>query len=203
MNLTKQNYVLVDFENVQSIDLERIKSMPVKVVIFAGQNQKSVSMELFRKVCAMPGVVEVVEGVGSGKNALDFQMACYAGRIAEREPEAFVHFVSKDKGFDIVVQYLKSEKRFSSRVDSFSSLLFLAPSDEYKRFTLPQKVEHVIGRLQRCSATRPRKLKTLQSSMNAMFSKQLDEPAIKEVLDHLISSRKVVEGANGTVTYAL
>src|SRR5206468_5556598 len=156
---TKKQYVLVDFENVQVVDLDRIKTLPVKVVFFVGSNQKSVSVDLFRKACAMPGSVEVVESVGSGKNALDFQMACYAGRIAEREPDAFIHFVSKDKGFDLVVQYLKAEKRLSARADSFGSLTFLLPKVEFKSYSLEKKTDHVLSLLGKCSATtRPRKI---------------------------------------------
>ncbi len=41
MSTTKQNYVLVDFENVQAIDPEKLKDLPVKVVLFVGQHQKS------------------------------------------------------------------------------------------------------------------------------------------------------------------
>lgn len=204
MTITKQNYVLVDFENVQAMELERIKSLPVKVVLFAGRNQKYVPMDLLRKACMSPGCVEVVESVGSGKNALDFQMACYAGRIAEREPKAFIHFVSKDKGFDVVVRFLKSAKRMSARVDAFASLFFLAQKVQLKSYSLEQKVEHVLARLARLSATtRPRKRRTLQSSMNSMFGKELDASMIKEVMDKLISDGCVIPGTNGSVMYRL
>jgi hypothetical protein len=168
---TKKQYVLVDFA-VQAVDLDRIKALPVKVIIFVGQNQKYVSVDLLRKACAIPGCLEVVESVASGKNALDFQMACYAGRIAEREPDAFIHFVSKDKGFDLVVQYLKAEKRLSARAESFDSLLFLVQKNEFKSYSLQERTEHVLSRLRKSSA-RPRKIRTLQSSVNAMFAKQL------------------------------
>ena len=36
--------------------VDRIKTLPVKVVFFVGSNQKSVSVDLFRKACAMPGL---------------------------------------------------------------------------------------------------------------------------------------------------
>ena len=127
MTMTKPNYVLVDFENVQSVDPEKLADLPVKLILFVGRNQKSISIELFRKACALPGRIEVVDAVGAGRNALDFQMACYAGRLAEREPTAFIHFLSKDKGFDVVVQYLKTQRRCAARADSFDTLLFLAP----------------------------------------------------------------------------
>ena len=65
--LTKQNYVLVDFENVQAVDPECLKGLPVKVVLFVGENQKSVSMDLFEKACEIPGCVEVTSLVAAGK----------------------------------------------------------------------------------------------------------------------------------------
>jgi hypothetical protein len=130
MTITKRNYILIDYENVQSVALERLKSLPVSVVIFVGQSQKHIPIELFRKACAFTGSIEVIESIASGKNALDFQMACYAGAISEKEPLAFIHFVSKDKGFDAVVLYLKSLGRLAARSDSFLGLGLFAPKDE-------------------------------------------------------------------------
>jgi hypothetical protein len=203
VTIKKQHYALVDFENVQDVDLELVEKLPVKVVILCGQNQKHISMDLFRKACAMPGRVEVIEASGTGKNALDFQIACYAGRLVERVPEAFVHFVSKDKGFDTVVKYLISQKRLAERADSFASLNFLAPKGQYASYTLAQKIDHVMSRLRKVSnSSRPRKLRTLRSTVNAMFVRQLDEAAVEEILNRLVTEGKVTVGANESVTYA-
>jgi len=202
MTIKKQHYALVDFENVQDVDLAPVEKLPVKVVIFCGQNQRHVSMELFQKACALPGRVDVIEATGAGKNALDFQIACYAGRLVEREPDAFVHFVSKDKGFDTVVKYLISQKRLAERADSFASLNLLAPKGQYANYTLAQKVEHVVGRFRKVPiASRPRKLRTLRSTVNAMFVKQLDEAAVQEVVGRLIQEGKVSLGAGENVSY--
>ena len=202
MSITKQNYVLVDFENVQAIDPEKLKDLPVKVVLFVGQHQKSISMEVFRKACALPGCFEVVEAVGTGTNALDFQIACYAGRLAEREPTAFIHFLSKDKGFDVVVQYLKSQKRWAARADSFNALLFFAPKQSAKDMSHEQRVQHVEACLKKMpGTTRPRKLKTLRSAAHSMLRKEVEEPEVARIVDLLKERGRVLVGPEESVSY--
>jgi len=39
MALTRQNWVLVDYENVQHIELDLVAGMPVHVILFIGQQQ--------------------------------------------------------------------------------------------------------------------------------------------------------------------
>ena len=89
MALTRQNWVLVDYENVQNIDLDLVAGMPVNVILFIGQQQKSVPVALLTKALAMKEQVTVIESAGTGKNAMDFQIAFHAGRITEAHPEAF------------------------------------------------------------------------------------------------------------------
>lgn len=202
--MTKQNYILIDYENVQMVALERVESLPVRIILFVGKNQKSVPIELFRKACTFKGTIEVVESVAVGKNALDFQMACYAGAISEKEPNAFIHFVTKDKGFDAVVSYLKSIGRLAARSDSFSGLLLFAPKDEYKKYSIQQKHDFALTKILKIPVnTRPRKVKTLLSSMNAFFGKQLDEGEVREIFDMLVAGGTVVIGVSESVSYNL
>jgi hypothetical protein len=201
MALTKPNYVLVDYENVQTLELERVAGLPVKVVLFIGSNQKRVPVELLRKVCAIPGCVEVIESVDAGKNALDFQMACHAGRIAEREPGAFLHFVSRDKGFDAVVRFLKDGGRLAARVDSFSSLAFLNQKD-FRALSFEEQLEFVLTRLSKTPViSRPRKLSTLRTSVSAMLGKQLDKATIELIVEALKAQNKIFAGPKGNITY--
>ena len=87
-------------------------------MIFVGQNQKSLPVELVKRLLEHQGMVEIYESAGTGKNALDFQLAFYAGRVFEREPEIFVHIVSRDKRFDQLVTHIRSQGRECSRVDN-------------------------------------------------------------------------------------
>jgi hypothetical protein len=202
MTITKRNYILIDYENVQVMALERLESLPVSVVIFVGQNQKSIPIELFRQACVFKGSIEVIESVAIGKNALDFQMACYAGGVSEKDPLAFIHFVTKDKGFDAVVLYLKSLGRLAARSDSFLGLGLFATKDEFKKFTIEQRHEYATSKISKFPAnSRPRKVKTLISSMNAFFGKQLDESELKEVFDSLVSCGLVSVGISDSISY--
>lgn len=204
MALMKQNWVLVDYENVQAVELDLISGLPVQVILFVGPHQKSLPVELFKKGLAMKEKLTVIESAGSGKNALDFQMAFHAGRIAERHPDAFIHFVTKDTGFDVLVKHMKASKLLSDRALSFASLKFLSSKTASEDMSLQKRTAHAAERLGRQSpASRPRKRKTLVSSVSAMFGKQLDTPGVEAVLNALISEGKVIVGDNDGITYCL
>ncbi len=204
MTLTKQNWVLVDYENVQAVELDLISGLPVQVILFVGPHQKSLPVELFKKGLEMKEKLTVVESAGSGKNALDFQMAFHAGRIAERHPEAFIHFITKDTGFDILVKHMKANKRFADRAVCFASLKFLSPKADFRDMPLQKRAEYAAERLGKPRpAARPRKRKTLVSSISAMFVKQLEMPEVEEVVKALISEGKIIVGENDAITYCL
>lgn len=201
--MTKQNYVLVDFENVQALDPEKLKDLPVKVVLFVGSHQKTVSMDILRKACALPGSFEVVDAVAAGKDALDFQIACFAGRLTEREPAAFIHFLSRDKGFDVVVQYLRSEGRLAARAEAFDALSFLTPKMSFRALLPEQRIAQVEAWLTKLPrASRPRKLKTLRSATHAFSRKELTESEVNEILEGLRRRGRFSLGPAESVSYA-
>lgn len=211
MTITKQNYVFIDFENTQAIDTKRLSGLPVRIVIFTGQNQKTLSIDLVKRLLEFQGA-EIYESCGIGKNALDFQLAFYAGRIFEREPEAVLHIVSRDKGFDPLVAHIKSQKRSCSRVDNFSALPFFqvtnnkptAEKEDYTTYTISHRVDFALTRFSKTPAiSRPRKIKTLKSSLNSHFQKQLSEADIDKIVNELIARKHISIGASENVIYAM
>ena len=204
MARTRQNWVLVDYENVQNIDLDLVAGMPVHVILFIGQQQKSVPVALLTKALAMKEQVTVIESAGTGKNAMDFQIAFQAGRITEAHPEAYVHFVSKDKGFEVLVMHMKSRKLFADQAASFAALKFLAAKAEFKVVPAADRAEYVVERLlKQTPASRPRKKRTLLSSVAAMFGKKLAAGEVESVVKQLIANGTVAVGQNDGVTYSL
>jgi hypothetical protein len=212
MTITKRNYVLVDFENVQALGLEKINGLPVTIVIFSGKNQKTLPIKMVKRLLDYQGKIEFYESAGIGKNALDFQLAFYAGRIFEREPEAFLHIVSHDKGFDPLVAHIKSQGRGCSRVDSFGDLPFShaqedrppAEKEDYNLFALDKRVEFALSRITKMQPiSRPRKLKTLKSAIHSHFLKQLPERDIDLVVTELLKRNKVLVGASNNITYTI
>lgn len=204
MNLTKRNYVLVDFENTQAVETEKLSGLPVRIILFLGQNQKLLPIDLVKRLLEFQGTAEIYESAGTGKNALDFQLAFYAGRIFEREPEAFLHIVSRDKGFDPLVSHIKSQNRLCTRVDSFSALPFLkvlegkSPSEkeDYTSYSLARRMEFSIARISGIQASaRPRKVRTLKSSLHSHFQKQLSVSDIDLIVEELIAKNHIAVGA--------
>ncbi len=204
MALTRQNWVLVDYENVQNIDLDLVAGMPVHVILFIGQQQKSVPVALLTKALTMKEHVTVIDSAGTGKNAMDFQMAFHAGRITDADPEAYIHFVSKDKGFEVLVKHMKARKLFADQAAAFASLRFLAAKAEFKVVPAAGRLDYVLERLRKQTpASRPRKKRTLLSSIAAMFGKKLTPGELESVVKQLIANGTVVVGQNDGVTYSL
>ena len=142
---------------------------------------------------------EYVKIAGVGPNALDFHIAYYIGRISRDEPEAFFHIISKDTGFDPLIQHLKDQKIFCGRWSSLEEIpvvkaMYVKTPDERARVFL--------SRLQQPNATRPRTEKTLRSSVAAHFQKQLTDTEISAVINALQGPGHLSIIA-GKVTYAL
>ena len=80
-----QDLLLVDFENVQQVDLSRLDE-GFHVVVFIGASQKSVPIELVASAQRLGPRVEWQKVEGNGSNALDFHIACHLGRVLEKSP---------------------------------------------------------------------------------------------------------------------
>jgi hypothetical protein len=117
----KPRLLIVDFENVQQVDLSLIDDS-YRIVIFVGQSQKSVPFSLVTAAQNLGNQVEWQKISGEGRNALDFFIAWYLGRVFEQphRPECYV--LSKDKGFDPLLRHLNAAGLKCKRVDNLSQL---------------------------------------------------------------------------------
>lgn len=210
MTLSKTNFIFVDYENTQKVDTDKLKGNAVRIVLFVSESQKNVPIELVKRLLNFEGSAEIYESTGSGKNALDFQIAFYAGRIFEREPLSTIHVVSKDKGFDPLIKHMRNQGRQCSRVEAFEDLPFLKKAERPKivektdllKATLDEKIQNVLSRFSKVQAnSRPRKRKTLASALNAQFQKQLDADGIQEVISELSQRGYINIGESESVTY--
>lgn len=118
----KINYVLVDYENVPLNSLERLESEQFNVRIFLGPNNKKLPIEIVLAVQKMKERAEYIVLGTSGANALDFHIACYLGMIATVDPSAFFHIISKDTGFDPLINHLSAKKIKVSRSVSIEEM---------------------------------------------------------------------------------
>ena len=192
----RTNYVPSDFENVQPDNVAVLDQEWIKVLMFVGKTQTKLPFELVKTFQKMGERAQYVEMGGSGKNALDFHIAYYIGKLASENKEAYFHIVSKDQGFDPLVEHLKNEERIS--VDRIENL---EPIAEFvKKRALAQspadRVDYVKNLLMRANATRPRSRKTLLNHVTAAFGKTVTEEEAQEVIKGLFAQGWVRE--NGT-----
>jgi hypothetical protein len=185
----KKNYVLIDYENVQPAAIEALEHENFHVIVFVGASQSKVTYEVASVLQRMGDRASYIKISGSGSNALDFHIAYYIGRLAAKEPEAYFHIVSKDTGFDPLLHHLKSKKISAGRVNGVKDLPLVKVAASTSN---PARVSVVIANLNQRRASNPRTLKTLASTINALFQKSLSEAEIGDIISELTEKGIVV-----------
>ena len=189
-----QELLLVDFENVQQVDLSRL-GHSTNVIIFVGASQKAVPIELVSSAQMLGTRLEWQKIEGNGSNALDFHIACHLGRVLEKSPQLHCIVLSKDKGFDPLLRQLNKVGLKCKRINSLLELdPKSAPVDDpsYKR------VVEVLAKSEK--KTRPRKLKTLSQHISSIFQKNIAPKDIDRIIDMLFANKMISE-TNNAITY--
>ncbi len=185
----KNNYILVDYENVQNIDLTCLKEKTFFIKIFIGTNQTKVPIDLVLKSQELGNQVEWIQINGSGKNALDFHITFVLGKLVQKEPEGFFHIISKDTGFDPLIIYLKNQKVFCSRKEDISLITNLLWNN---KMSLEEICQIIIQKLtlidKKC---RPKSESTLKNYIKAQLGLKELTPVINEVYQNLLDSKKI------------
>ena len=190
-----QKLLLVDFENVQQVDLARIDDS-FQIIIFVGAAQKSIPIELVTNAQKLGSRIEWQRVDASGSNALDFFIACHLGRVLEKSPQLQCIVLSKDKGFDPLLRHLNKNGLQCKRLNS---LLELDP----KATTQPEEPNYkrVIEVLRKSEKkSRPRKRKTLSQHISSIFQKKLPQTEVDRIIDILFANKMISE-TNDAITY--
>ncbi|MDH5829270.1 PIN domain-containing protein [Luteimonas sp. M1R5S18] len=106
---------LIDFENVQPTGVGRLVPGACRIMLFLGQSQNKVSVELTRALQPFGTDVDYVSISGNGPNAVDFHIAFYIGHLAQKHPGANFNIVSGDTGFDPLVRHLTTTLKIACR----------------------------------------------------------------------------------------
>src|SRR5262245_26830753 len=193
----RTNYVLIDYENVQPKDVALLNGHPFKVLVFVGANQTKVTLGLVKTLQPLGASAEYIIVSGNGKNALDFHIAFYLGDLANKDPEGFFHVISKDTGFDPLLAHLKSRGIRAQRSRSLSEIPILGFS---ALESVEERVDAVIKNLKSRGGARPRRVKTLSSTIHALFMKKLEQSEVDVLIAALEKSGTIVV-KDGKVSY--
>lgn len=170
-----------------------------KVIVFVGANQTKVTFEVASALQGMGDRAEYIKITGNGSNALDFHIAYYIGQLASKEPDAYFHIVSNDGGFDPLIQHLKTKKILASRSKDVTEIPLVKVANSKSP---TDKLAVIVTDLQRRGSSKPRAVKTLSSTINSIFQKQLSEQEVATLLAALV--KHGVVAVNGTkVSYML
>lgn len=195
----RKNYVFIDYENVQPARLSALDQDHFKVMVFVGASQTRLAFESAAALQRMGSRAEYIKISGNGSNALDFHIAFYIGHLAAQDPTAYFHIISKDAGFDPLVQHLKGRKIFAARSKDVADI----PLVKAATTTSPQeRLDLVVAKLQQLAASKPRTLKTLSSTIGSLFQKQLAEEEVTSMVSEL-QSRSLIAVAGTKVSYTL
>jgi len=195
----KTNFVLVDFENVQPKNVGLLNGGPFKIKVFLGAHQAKVPLEMARALQAFGPDAEYIQIDGSGRNALDFHIAYYIGRLAAETPDACFHLISKDSGFDPLIKHLKVKGISCRRSKSLADIsLVKIPNSQ----SIPERVDAVTKNLAKRKTGKPRTLKTLRSTIRALFVDQLGDEELDRLIGQL-TERGIIKVADGKVDYEL
>ena len=195
----KPNFVLVDFENVQPKNVSVLSLGQYKIKVFVGANQAKIPFEMARALQAFGPDAECVQIEGHGRNALDFHIAYYIGRLAAETPGASLHVISKDTGFDPLLKHLKAQGISCQRSKSLADLPSGKGSNSEPK---PERVVTIVENLVKRKAAKPRTLKTLRSTINALFGNQLAEGDLDLLVEQL-TERGTIKLSDGKVHYEL
>lgn len=195
----RTNYVLIDYENVQPASLSVLDAEHFRVVVFVGASQTKVSFEAASVLQRMGARAEYIKISANGSNALDFHIAFYIGHFSTLDPTAYFHIISKDTGFDPLIQHLKERKVFAARSKDVGDIPLVKVGNSK---TPTERLSVVIANLQQRGASRPRTSKTLASTIGSIFQKQLSDDELAALVDEL-QLKGFVTIVGTKVSYAL
>ncbi|MBB5350260.1 hypothetical protein HNR46_000484 [Haloferula luteola] len=99
------NHVFVDFENVKQIDPVVLGRRNLALRVFLGPQNKKLDVEWVASLLEQKEV-KLIRSPKMGKNALDFVLAYHLGQAVLEKPDGIYHLISRDEGFDSLVEWL-------------------------------------------------------------------------------------------------
>jgi hypothetical protein len=192
--------LLVDFENVQAVDLGTLPA-DVTVLFVLGAKQSKLPTQLAMQAQALGERFKYVPISGQAANAVDFCIAFHLGEHLARDPKAECVILSKDKkGFDPLVKHLVSERGFKVRRVNAQKEAFPVSKETAAASRLVDPYARVVGLLAK-EQHRPLRRKGLEGKLNSYLPAASAE-ARGALLERLFQDRKVAE-VDGTLRYEL
>lgn len=189
-----KNIILIDYENLQVKNLDDVYHLDVDVYVFRGPTQNKLPAELIESAQKFGSRITWIKTSRQGHNALDFHIAYFVGQIVQSDPKVFFHIVSKDDGFDALIDFMKERKLFIDRVESIDDI----PLVKKMKAIESDPVAFIRDRILNVSS--PSRQKTLRTAIAKWLEKD-NEKFINGVVESLKKEKFLEIDAQGKVTY--
>lgn len=190
--------LFIDYENFQTLSLDTLDPDATEVWFFVGETQNKLPFQLVETAQRFGSSLKWIKIEGTGKNNLDFHIVYELGRISSRSssgaeggtPEVYI--LSKDKGYDAVINYAK---RFGVRVRRIVN----ASQMPTARVSAPQSkyTESVVANLRKIPAPRrPRTRSSLEKHLESAFQGRIPREDISTIIEELFLDESISEKNN-------
>jgi hypothetical protein len=226
--MNRTHYIFVDYENIHEVDLGLITDQPVKVILVLGERHKTLPVDLVKKLMAVkkPAEVELVRAGRSGRNALDFVLAYLIGVQTVKDGTGHFHILSRDKGFDALIEHLKKSDIFADRHEAFAKIPVLlkgtaaAPATATSRkpptergsarskksrpaAPSPDRVQETIDWFANHASNRPKTKTRLLSHLHTHFGKRLSQVEVEAIVKGLVAKDSIEITPQGKILYKI
>jgi hypothetical protein len=213
------NHVFVDYENVHTVDAAIIGSKTVHLTLLLGAQKTKLDATVVEMLLRHAANIELIRLKSMGRNALDFALAYYLGRAALANPLSYFHIISKDTGYDPLIEHLRSKNVNIRRHDDFTRLTFstarpsktaspvailaakLPPKPKASDSRLEALEVRILEHLRKPATKLPGTEKKLVSYVIAHLGKQGNKPDAEELVRMLSQAGHLFIGEKGAVTY--
>ncbi|MCW1884855.1 PIN domain-containing protein [Luteolibacter flavescens] len=226
------NHFFVDFENVKEKDLPVLGREDHIVYLFLGPLHKKLDVGMVERLLQNSQAVKMIRSPRPGKNALDFVLAYHLGQAVQTDPRGIFHLISRDEGFDSLVDLLKGRGVRVKRHDSWAALESPKPAEngnhaasrtgdlnggpatngsgrvpesdeEAEASAISYGAEKFLRNLKKSAKNRPKKKSTLVSHAKSMLDKDAGEEEAEKVVEELLKAGSLKFDSKGEVTYLL
>ena len=190
--------LLIDYENVQAVNLTQLERTDCKVCIFTGSSQSRIPIELVSSAQSLGNRLDWIRVDGHGPNALEFHIAYYLGAHIAKNSANEYFILSRDKGFDPLIKHIVKLKVTCKRISSLSEMEPVkrakeADGDYGKVITNLKKIE---------KGQRPRNKRTLRRHLKTLVGMPQTEEKLDQIIEQLLASKLIAE-ENGRLTYQI
>lgn len=190
-------YIYVDYENLNKI--EKLVKIQGKYFFFIGENQAKIDSSLVYSTNDID--VRWIKISGSGKNALDFHIAYY---LAKNDSDKNIEHIilSKDTGFDPLIEHLKKNGVKARRIEKLKDLKVVNKANNSKSKKLSNYDKAVSGLKKMRKDGKPKSIKSLESYTKAQV-KNLSKEEMKKIMDRMVKEKIIMLDDNNTLKYLI